>query len=107
MFQKIISHLLILLFVALFSHETIEYLKGKSFEHQSAVSGILELEEESGSGEESKEEKDDEIKFEDNFFDEVRHAFLFDESEHLIHILNLHYIPADYSSQLLAPPELS
>jgi hypothetical protein len=93
--------------VGLFSHKTIEYLNGKSFGNEETVSGILELEEENGSSEESKEEKDEESKFEDNFFDEVNHARFSENSEHLIFIKYQHYIPADYSSQLLAPPELS
>ena len=46
MFQKINAHILILLFVALFSYESFEYFCGLSFEHHETISGILELEEE-------------------------------------------------------------
>jgi hypothetical protein len=48
MIPKITAHILILLFIALFSFESIEFFCGESFEHQETISGILELDEEGG-----------------------------------------------------------
>ena len=105
MFQKINATILILLFIALFSFESIEFFCGESFEHQETISGILELEEEGGTSEESKEEKDEEIKFEDNFFIE-NYKYHYELSlEHSMVVLNQHYKASDYSAQVYSPPD--
>jgi hypothetical protein len=105
MFQKINAHILILLFIALFSYESVEYFCGQSFEHHETISGILELEEEGGTSEESKEEKDEEIKFEDNFFIENNKFHCELLLEHSMVLLNQHYKASDYSAQVYSPPD--
>lgn len=105
MIQKLTAHTLILLFIALFSYESIEFFCGESFEHHETISGILELEEEGGTSEESKEEKDEEIKFEDNFFIESNKFHYELLSDHSMIVLNQHYEASDYSSQVYSPPE--
>ena len=105
MFQKINAYILTLLFIVLFSYESIEYFCGKSFEHHETISGILELDEEGSTSEESKEEKDEEIKFEDNLFIE-NNKYQYELSlEHSIVILNQHYKASDYSAQVYSPPD--
>jgi hypothetical protein len=105
MFQKINAYILALLFILLFSYESIEYFCGKSFEHHETISGILELDEEGSTSEESKEEKDEEIKFEDNLFIE-NNKYQYELSlEHSIVILNQHYKASDYSAQVYSPPD--
>lgn len=105
MIQKFSAHLLLLLFIAMFSYETVEFLCGKNFEHHETMSGILELDEEGGTSEESKEEKDEELKMEDNFFTEIICFQLFSENIHLLIQLNQHFQPADYSQKVYSPPE--
>lgn len=105
MIQKLTAHILILLFIALFSYESIEYYLGESFQHHETISGILELEEENGTSEESKEEKDEEIKFEDNFFIENNKFHYELSSDHLMIAINQHYEASDYSSQVYSPPD--
>jgi hypothetical protein len=105
MIPKITAHILILLFIALFSFESIEFFCGESFEHQETISGILELDEEGGTSEESKEEKDEDIKFEDNFFIENNKYHYELSLEHSMVVLNQHYKASDYSAQVYSPPD--
>lgn len=105
MIQKIYAHLLLLLFVTLFSYETVEYFCGKNFEHHETITGILELDEEGGTSEESKEEKDEELKMEDNFCSELNFFQMFSEQNSLLIQLNQHFSAADYSQKVYSPPE--
>jgi len=105
MIQKIIAHTLILLFVSIFSFESVEFFMGEDFEHHENLSGILELEEESGNTEESKEEKDELIKYDDTFYSEDLNFKLYSISQKHIIILNSHYEASDYSANIFSPPD--
>ncbi len=104
MFQKINATILILLFIALFSFESIEFFCGESFEHQETTSGILELEEENSESEESKEEEE-ELKFNDANvsykISSVNYRLLLNKSIHPDH-----FFSSDYSQKVFSPPEL-
>jgi len=104
--KKIGSYLLLISFTAVFSYETAEFFLFGKIEKSPAYQGVQELEEDAQGSEESREEKDDELKFNDDFFYESEFRTSLHMSVLFIKSLNRHYISSDYSSKFYSPPEL-